>query len=387
MNGSGEAIRTVSVFGATGSIGDSTVSLLQKDCCNYKVRVLTANNNYKKLAGLVELLNPEYVVIANEERYKDLKKILSHKSVNILAGASGMEEAATLEVDIAICGIVGIAALLSTLLLAKSAKVLGLANKESLVCAGKFLLDECVEYNCKLIPLDSEHNSIYRIFDFTSVDSVKEVIITASGGPFLYSRPEDLINVTPAQAVSHPSWDMGDKISVDSATLMNKALEVIETYRLFPLQREQISVLIHPQSIFHAFVKYIDGAVKALISKPDMRISISLALGYPGKIAVDMDTDLLSLNNIVLERVDHVRFRAISLAYNAIEQDGTYPIVLSSSNEVFVSAFLQKKIGFTEIVPFVEEVLENFNHSAIDSVEHVFAIDEEARSKALELAS
>lgn len=379
--GAVEQAKSVTILGVTGSIGNSALAILDNYPESFRLKLISADRNYQKLCEIALKFKPEYVVINDESNLDYVKASLANVNCEIISGQKALELAVEIEVDIAISAIVGIAALTPTLKIISKCGVLGLANKESLVCAASFLKAEAKKYSCKLIPLDSEHNSIFRIFDFAEPNNIEDVTITASGGPFLNLAENELSNITPKEALSHPSWNMGAKISIDSATMMNKALELIETYNLFPLKQEQIKVIIHPESIFHAFVKYIDGSVKALLHEPDMRTPISLVFSYPNNLKITNDLDFLKLNNLHFYEVDRKRFEAIDLAYNAIEVAGTYPVVMNSANEVLVSAFLEGKVKFNEIIANIKKILEDFNHFALENIDDIYSVDQEVRLK------
>ena len=280
-------------------------------------------------------------------------------------------------------GIVGAAGLRPTLAAAERGAVIGLANKECLVCAGALMLAEVERGGATLLPVDSEHNAIYQVFDFARAESVEKIVLTASGGPFREASMETMAEATPEQAVAHPNWDMGAKISVDSATMMNKGLETIEAFHLFPVDAGQIEVLVHPQSVIHSMVAYVDGSVLAQLGTPDMRTPIAYALAWPARMAAPSPRlDLAALGRLTFEPPDLERFPALRLAREALTQGGSAPIVLNAANEVAVGGFLERRIGFLEIARTVERCLERTDHRAVAALDDVYAIDGAARELA-----
>ncbi len=383
----------VSLLGATGSIGSSTISILKQNCVDmpgFKVVSLTAQNNVQELAKLAIETNAEFVAIGNEKKYDELKELLSSTNIECATGTSGLVDAAARECDTLVSAITGAAALRPTLEAIKQGANIALANKESIVCAGELFLREAKKYSANLLPVDSEHNAIFQVLD--NHKRVEKLILTASGGPFRTSSIEEMRRATPEQAISHPNWSMGAKISVDSATMMNKALELIEASYLFNTPEEKIDVLIHPQSIVHSLVSYDDGSVLAQLGMPDMRTPISYALSWPNRMPVPglERLDLGKIGSLSFEDPDEVRYPAINLARKAINLGAWAPNVINAVNEVAVDAFLKNIIGFLDITRTTEKLLDRFASdefgamTAPTSFDDVFELDGLARKLALD---
>ena len=381
--------KTITILGVTGSIGQNTAELVQSNPEKFKVKSVIAQKSVEKLTDLAKSLNAETAVIADETKYKELKDALSGTKIKAVAGNEAMLEAASSKVDLFLSSAVGFCALEPTVNAIRAGSNIGLANKECLVCAGSLMVDEVEKAGVKLLPIDSEHNSLYQVFDFAKKDDVEKIILTASGGPFRKFSKEELMNVTPQMAIKHPNWSMGAKISVDSATLMNKGLEVIEAYYLFPVEKSQIDVLVHPQSIIHGLVTYKDGSMLAGMSFPDMKIPISFALGYPQRLANNTKRiDLAEVGALNFEKPDYEKFHCLALAKQALELGGKAPIALNAANEIAVEAFLNEKISFIQIPYVVEMVVEKIISSAkntIEALDQVFEVDIESRSLAEQL--
>lgn len=378
--------KKITILGSTGSVGCNTLDLIGRNAEDYDVIALTANRNVTELAAQAKKFNAEMAVIADESCYLDLKAALSGTDIKVAAGQQALDEAAQLPAEWVMASIVGAAGLRPTLSAIRRGATVALANKECLVCAGDLMMQEVKNHKATLLPVDSEHNAIFQVFDFERVDSVDSITLTASGGPFINFSLEEMEKVTPAQAVAHPNWDMGAKISVDSATMMNKGLEMIEAYHLFPVTKEQIEIIIHPQSVIHSMVTYKDGSVLAQLGVPDMRIPISYALGWPRRI----DTPAKKLNLKELKRLDFlepdlVRFPALRIAREALHVGGTAPTILNAANEVAVHAFLEGRIGFLDIVRVVEDTLSQLETAPLTCLDMVHAIDDEARAVAQKL--
>jgi 1-deoxy-D-xylulose-5-phosphate reductoisomerase len=378
-------VKTVSILGVTGTIGDSTLKILSDNPNKYRIVSIIAQTNYRKLAQIANIFKPKVIAIESKELYPKLKELILDKNITILAGKNGVLEAASHEVDITISAITGINGLLPTIEAIKSSKLIGLANKESMVCAGNLINKLAKNHNTIIIPLDSEHNSIFRTFDFDNANSISRIILTASGGPFLNNSVNELENITPKQALKHPTWNMGPKISIDSATMMNKALEIIEAFYLFPVKKKNIDVVIHPQSIVHSLVHYVDGSVKSLMSLPDMRTSISYALSYPKYLNQNIDFDITSHETLNFHKPCLNRFPALQIAKDVLENEDTYPIVMNAANEFLVESFLKESIKFTDIIPKINEVLDKFPHQKINDVDDILYIDKQAKILSKEL--
>lgn len=375
-----QARKTVTLLGATGTIGQNTLKILAAHPDRFELETLTAGDNVKRLAQQAKEFNARRAVIANPSLYNELKTLLSGTSIEASAGEDAVLEAAAIPSDITMSAIVGAAGLKPTLAAIRNGKTVALANKECLVCAGPLMMREVVKHGGALIPVDSEHNAIFQLFDADHPERIEQVIITASGGPFRTWTSEQMRDVTPEQAVKHPNWTMGAKISVDSATLMNKGLELIEAFYLFPLKAEQLGVLIHPQSVVHCLVQMIDGSVLAQMSLPDMCTPIAHALGWPERIAAPVGRlDLASIGNLQFETPDTVRFPALTLARHAMTTGGNAPTILNAANEIAVSRFLKGDIAFLDIVKTVERTLENMDNSPLKTIDDVLACDAAAR--------
>ncbi len=375
------AARRVTILGSTGSVGCSTVDLIERHPDRFEVVALSAGNNVALLAEQARKLRPHFAVIADESRYADLKESLAGTGIRLAAGRAGLVEAAELASDWVMAAIVGAAGLESTLAAARRGAIVALANKESLVCAGPLVTAEVAKSGARLIPVDSEHSAIYQVFDFERADQIERIILTASGGPFRTFTREQMAGVTPEEAVAHPNWDMGAKISVDSATMMNKGLEIIEAHYLFDLPGEQIDVLVHPQSVIHSCVAYVDGSVLAQMGSPDMRTPIAYALAWPQRMAAPVERlDLARLGKLTFEAPDFSRFPALRLAREALKAASAAPTILNAANEIAVAAFLQRRIRFLDIAAVVEASLGMVPNRPIANIADVLEIDSFARN-------
>jgi 1-deoxy-D-xylulose-5-phosphate reductoisomerase len=380
--------RRLSILGATGSIGKSTLDLVARNPEKFDCVALTAANNVDELAMMARKFRPDIAVIANDNHYAKLKDALAGTGIQTAAGVEALTEAADQNADIVMSAIVGAAGLQPTLAAVKRGVTVALANKETLVCAGPVFLDEVKKSGAKLLPVDSEHNAIFQLFDFSAPERVARVILTASGGPFRDMSFGQMKTVTPEQAVAHPVWSMGAKISVDSATLMNKGLELIEAYHLFPVTADQLDVLIHPQSVVHSLVEYVDGSVLAQLGTPDMRTPISYALAWPERLATPTPRlNLAEIGKLEFSSPDTVRFPALNLAWQALRTGGAAPATLNAANEIVVQAFLDRRIGFLDIAAIVSEVLARSGASQLSTLEDVLAVDADARQRAAALVN
>jgi 1-deoxy-D-xylulose-5-phosphate reductoisomerase len=378
--------RTVTVLGSTGSVGCNTIDLIERNPDLYAVEALTANSNVALLAEQARRLKPRLAVVADERGYAELKTSLAGTGVQVAAGADAVIEAAERPADWVMAAIVGAAGLRPTLAAVRRGAVVALANKECLVSAGGLMMREVAAAGATLLPVDSEHSAIFQLFDFEHRQAIEKIILTASGGPFRQRSLAEMEHVTPAEAIRHPNWSMGAKISIDSATMMNKGLELIEAYHLFDLPVERIEILVHPQSVVHSLVAYIDGSVLAHLGTPDMRTPIAYALGWPRRIAApSARLDLAQLGQLSFEPPDFERFPSLRLARDALMAGGSAPTVLNAANEVAVQAFLDGAIGFTEIARTVENVLDKTNIGAADSLEDIAMADAAARAMAVRL--
>ena len=384
--GEGAAPRRVTILGSTGSIGCNTIDLIARHSGAFAIEALTAQRNVERLAEQARAVGAKQAVIGDPALYGALKEALAGSETTAAAGAQALIEAAAAPADFVMAGIVGAAGLRPTLAAAAQGAIIGLANKECLVCAGSLMLAEVERGGATLLPVDSEHNAIYQVFDFERSEGVEKIVLTASGGPFREASMETMAEATPEQAVAHPNWDMGAKISVDSASMMNKGLEMIEAFHLFPVDAEQIEVLVHPQSVIHSMVAYVDGSVLAQLGTPDMRTPIAYSLAWPARMAAPSPRlDLATLGRLTFEPPDPVRFPALRLAREALTQGGSAPIVLNAANEVAVAGFLERRIGFLEIAHTVERCLEETNHRAVTGLDDVYEIDGSARERAARL--
>ncbi|MEX2296720.1 MAG: 1-deoxy-D-xylulose-5-phosphate reductoisomerase [Dongiaceae bacterium] len=376
-------IRRISIFGATGSVGCNTVDLIRRDLKRYEIVALTARSNVAALAKMAREVGAQLAVVADPGGYVALKEALAGSGIEAAAGPDALVEAAARPADWMMAAIVGAAGLRPTLEAIRQGGIVALANKECLVCAGELVMSEVARSRTQLLPVDSEHSAVFQVLDTRRRDAIEKIILTASGGPFRTMDLESMSRVTPAEAVAHPNWRMGAKISVDSATMMNKGLELIEARHLFDLPSERIEVLVHPQSVVHSLVSYIDGSVLAQLGTPDMRTPIAYALGWPHRIAApSARLDLARIGSLTFEPPDLARFPSLALARDALRQGGGATTVLNAANEVAVAAFLDERIRFTDICRVVETCLEHApTHSPTTLVE-VDEIDQSARERA-----
>ncbi|MGE5270599.1 MAG: 1-deoxy-D-xylulose-5-phosphate reductoisomerase [Thiohalocapsa sp.] len=378
--------RRVTILGSTGSIGQSTIDLLSRHRDEFVVEALTANRNAALLAKQAREFDARFAAVADPADYPALKEALAGTGIAVGCGPSALVEAAERPADWVMAGIVGAAGLEPTLAAIRRGRIVAFANKEVLVCAGSLFMREVAAHGATLLPVDSEHNAIWQCFDFDRVDNIETITLTCSGGPFRERPVDDMREVTVAQAVAHPTWNMGAKISVDSATLMNKGLEVIEAYHLFQLPSERIEVVIHPQSVIHGLVTYRDGSVLAHLGSPDMRTPIAYALGWPGRVAAPTKRlDLAEIGRLTFEPPDERRFPALRLARAALAEGGGAPTVLNAANETAVNAFLAGRIGFLEIAATVERTLAAMPRVSLDSLDDVYNLDRTARATAARL--
>lgn len=379
------ASRHVTVLGSTGSIGQNTIKTLLAAKEIFAVEALTARENVLLLAQQAREVKARRAVIGNPEKYQELKALLADTEIEVAAGDEAVVEAAAIKADWVMSAIVGAAGLRPTLAAIRQGTKVALANKECLVCAGHLMMEEVKKYGAELIPVDSEHSAITQAWGANRTQDVRKITLTASGGPFCASTLEEMQRATPQQAVNHPNWDMGAKISVDSATMVNKGLELIEAYHLFPVSLEQIEVLVHPESVIHGMVEYKDGSVLAQLGSPDMVTPIAVALAWPHRMEAPSEPfSLLQRAHLTFEAVDSKRFPAVDLAREAIRKNGSAPIVMNAMNEVAVDAFLKGRIGFMQIVRYVEQVIENMHYLAPNSLQDVIDLDQEVRALSLE---
>ena len=385
------------ILGATGSIGVSTLDVAARHNHLYKVIALTANKNIDLLFEQCLVHHPEYVVVVNEinaHTFSEKIKDTEISDIKVLSGAESLEYVATLQnVDSVMAAIVGAAGLLPSLAAAKAGKIILLANKEALVMSGDIFMNAVAEAGAQLLPIDSEHNAIFQCMPagYQSGMQAKEarrILLTASGGPFRQMPLDQLVNVTPAQAVAHPNWDMGKKISVDSATMMNKGLEMIEACILFAMNPDQIQIVIHPQSIIHSMVDYVDGTVLAQMGNPDMRVPIAYSMAWPERFESGVEPlNIFDVCRMDFEEPNLERFPCLRLAYKAINLGGIIPTVLNAANEIAVEAFLNEQIRFTDIPLIIEDTMDKFTVSPASSIEIILETDRSAREIANQLIS
>lgn len=390
-------MKGITVLGSTGSIGVSTLDVLRRHSEDFRVVALTANRDVERMLEQCREFNPEFVVMANEEAAQRLKKTLAGEALQcqVLAGNEGLEQVAALpQVDDVMAAIVGAAGLLPTLAAAKAGKRILLANKEALVMSGHLFMQAVRENNAQLLPIDSEHNAIFQSMpaDYvpgeTLPKAVRRILLTASGGPFRETPIAALHDVTPEQAVAHPNWEMGRKISVDSATMMNKGLEVIEACWLFGAKAEKIQVVLHPQSVIHSMVDYVDGSVLAQLGNPDMRTPIAHALAWPERIDSGVEPlDMFSVGRLDFEPPNLERFPCLRLAFEAAKMGGTASTVLNAANEIAVEAFLDLKLAFTNISQVIEATLKELGSQKADTLETILTVDAKSREAASELVA
>lgn len=379
-------MRRITILGATGSVGRSTLDLIGRDRDAYEVVALTANSDVEGLAELAREFRPEHAVIGDPAGYEKLRDLLADTNVGVSAGREAVIEAAGAGADWTMAAIVGCAGLAPVMQALKVGGIVALANKESLVSAGALMTDAARSSGATLLPVDSEHNAVFQCLHGARPEDVSRIVLTASGGPFRTWTLDAMRAATPEQAVAHPNWSMGAKISVDSATLMNKGLELIEAYHLFPVEADQLEAIVHPQSAVHALVEYRDGSILAQLGPADMRVPIAHTLAWP----VRMDTpcarlDLVALGQLEFEAPDLDRFPALGLAQAALRKGAAAPAILSAANEVAVASFLAREIAFLDIAALVGDVLASYDPPTPATIEDVLAVDAEARAMAVRL--
>jgi 1-deoxy-D-xylulose-5-phosphate reductoisomerase len=374
-------MKTVTILGATGSVGTSTLDLIEREPDRFKVRALTANCDVERLAAAARRTHAELAVVADESCLPALRDALSGTGTSVAGGAQAVCDAARSGADLTVGAIVGCAGLRPVMAAIEQGGTIVIANKEPLVSAGELVVDAARRFGATLLPADSEHNAIFQCFDPAQAKHVRRILLTASGGPFRDWSREQMRDVTPQQAVAHPNWTMGAKISVDSATLMNKGLELIEAARLFPVDPDRIEIIVHRQSLIHSLVEYADGSVLAQLGPADMRTPIAYCLAWPERMATPMaPLDLVAVGRLDFEAPDDQRFPALALARLALTAGGARPAILNAANEVAVAAFLAGKIGFLEIAAIVADTLDRYDPPAPETLDDVLAIDDEART-------
>tara|TARA_B110000483_G_scaffold20741_1_gene23277 strand:- start:149 stop:1324 length:1176 start_codon:yes stop_codon:yes gene_type:complete len=378
--------KSISIFGVTGSIGISSQEVIMLNKNNFIVDTIVAKDNVEGLIKAAILLKPRLVIISNKEKFIDLKDALSMSDSMLEYGEEAILEASKRSVDIFVAAIIGYAGLNTTYSCIGNAKTIALANKESIVCAGPILINEAKLKNTKIIPIDSEHNTLFQILSSNKLDSISKMIITASGGPFRGYTIDSLSKVLPSDAIKHPIWDMGKKISIDSATLMNKGLELIEAVYLFNISPEKIEIIVHPESIIHGIIEFDDGSMTAGLSSPNMRTPISFALNYPNKVYTNVaKLNLTSIKSLNFENVDEKVFKSILITREAIRKGASSVISLNAANEVAVEAFLNKRINFNKIIDIIEMTFLKNTNSKISNINDIIEVDRDARIIAYDL--
>jgi 1-deoxy-D-xylulose-5-phosphate reductoisomerase len=379
--------KRIALFGSTGSIGTQALNVIASNPDKFSVEVLTCGNNDELLIQQALKFNPNIVVITDERKYQKVKEALSQTDIKVFAGEKALEEVASMDVyDMMLAAIVGYAGLKPTLNAIDNGKPVALANKETLVVAGDLIMQKAVEKRVPVIPVDSEHSAIFQCLVGEIRNPIEKIILTASGGPFLGRKPNYLVNVKREHALQHPNWNMGAKITIDSATLMNKGLEMIEARWLFNLHADQIEVLIHPQSIIHSMVQFQDGSIKAQMGLPDMKLPIQYALAFPQRIPNDFPRcDFRKIKTLTFEEPDIKTFRNLGLAMEALDKGGNLPCVMNAANEIAVYAFLKNRIGFLDMTDVIERTMQKVDYIDRPTLEEYFESDGEARSFAADL--
>ncbi len=381
-----QKIRKIAILGSTGSIGTQALDVIRSNAERFSVEVLTAGNNWELLVQQAIEFKPNAVVIGDEIHYEKVRTALDPHFIKVYAGVKAIEQVVEMEdIDMVLTALVGYAGLLPTLNAIRHGKTIALANKETLVVAGELVTKLAMEKGVNIYPVDSEHSAIFQCLAGEFHNPIEKIILTASGGPFRGKSLEELATVTRAQALKHPNWDMGAKITIDSASLMNKGLEVIEAKWLFNLKPEQIEVVVHPQSIIHSLVQFTDGSVKAQLGLPDMKLPIQYALAYPDRLATQWPRfDFAAYPNLSFEVPDTKTFRNLALAISALEKGGNMPCVLNAANEVVVQAFLEDRIGFLQMPDIIDKCMQNATFVEVPVIEDYITSDRETRAMATE---
>ncbi len=380
-------IKRIALFGSTGSIGTQALDVIAANPDRFSAEVLTARSNDELLIQQALRFKPNVVVIVDEKKYGKVKEALASTPVKVFAGEKALEEVAALDCyDMMLAAIVGYAGLKPTLKAIDNGKAIGLANKETLVVAGDIVMKKAVEKKVPVIPVDSEHSAIFQCLVGETRNKIEKVILTASGGPFIGRKPNYLVNVKREHALQHPNWTMGAKVTIDSATLMNKGLEMIEAKWLFNLKPEQVQVVIHSQSIIHSMVQFEDGSIKAQLGLPDMKLPIQYALAFPRRIRNDFPRfDFRKINTLTFEEPDVKTFRNLGLAHDALHKGGNLPCVMNAANEIAVYAFLRNRINFLDMTDVIEKTMQQVSFIGNPTLEEYFDSDGEARNFAADL--
>ncbi len=382
-----QTIKRIAIFGSTGSIGTQALDVIAANPDKFSAEVLTAHHNDELLIKQALQFNPNMVVIGDEKKYTTVKQALSATTVKVFAGEKALEEVAAIDCyDLMLAGIVGYAGLKPTLKAIENGKAVALANKETLVVAGDIVMRKAVENRVPVIPVDSEHSAIFQCLVGETRNRIEKIILTASGGPFLGRKPNYLVNVKREHALQHPNWNMGAKITIDSATLMNKGLEMIEAKWLFNLKPEQIQVVVHPQSIIHSMVQFEDGSIKAQMGLPDMKLPIQYAMAFPRRIPNNFPRyDFKKVSTLNFEEPDFRTFRNLTLAIEALNKGGNLPCVMNAANEIAVYAFLRNRINFLDMTDIIEKVMQKVPFIEKPTLEEYFESDGEARNFAADI--
>lgn len=380
-------MKSIAILGSTGSIGTQTLDVIEKNPNHFKIFALTANNNYKLLIQQAIKFKPQYVVINEKKYYKEVHESLKSYNIKVLEGYENIINiCAEPLVDIVLVAIVGYSAMLPTLTAVENKKQIALANKESLVVAGEIIMNKAIENKVEILPVDSEHSAIFQCLVGESYSNIEKIYLTASGGPFRGFTPQQLAKVTKKQALKHPNWNMGGKITIDSATMFNKGLEMIEAKWLFNLQPAQIDTIVHPQSIVHSLVQFVDGSIKAQLGLPDMRTPIHYALFHPNRTySYSKRFSFIDYPNLTFEHPDFEVFRSLKISIEVMKKGGNLPCVMNAANETAVMAFLQDKINFIDIFKIVEETIEYFSFNNVKNIEEYIVCNDKAVSKANEI--
>jgi len=379
--------KRVAIFGSTGSVGRQALDVIASNPDRFSVEILTAQSNDELLVKQANEFSPDIVIIGDERKYNKVKDALADKPIKVFAGEQALQDTAAMDnYDIMLAAIVGFAGLMPTLRAIENGKAIALANKETLVVAGDIIMRKAVEHRAPVIPVDSEHSAIFQCLVGETRNRIEKIVLTASGGPFLGKKPNFLVNVKRDHALQHPNWSMGAKISIDSATLMNKGLEMIEAKWLFNLQPDQVQVIIHPQSIIHSMIQFEDGSIKAQMGLPDMKLPIQYALAFPHRLANDMPRyNFKKPDKLTFEDADTKTFRNLILATDALYKGGNVPCVLNAANEIAVYAFLKNRIGFLDMTDLIERTMQHVPFIAQPTLEDYFDSDGEARNFAASL--
>ena len=373
--------RKIAILGSTGSIGTQALDVVRQHPDHFVAHILTAGNNADLLIQQAREFQPDTVVIANEEKYEQVREALANLPIKVYTGSQAICDVVQMDsVDMVLAAMVGFAGLRPTISAIQARKPIALANKETLVVAGEYIMNAVREKQVPLLPVDSEHSAILQCLVGDLQNRVEKILLTASGGPFRTWERERFATITPADALRHPNWQMGAKITIDSATLMNKGFEMIEACHLFDLRPEQVEVVVHPESVIHSAVQFADGAVKAQLGVPDMRLPIQYAFSYPRRLPLSGDRlDLFKLKDLTFEQPDTNRFRCLSLAYESIRQGGNMPCIVNAANEVANRAFIEDKIGFERIADIIEDTMVHVDHTLDSTLSTYLATDREAR--------